>query len=423
MNESFGTRVLMLLENRPFPNDARVSREARVLVAAGYKVTVISPGREGQAARETVDGVRVYRFRAPASGNGLLGYLWEYGYSMIASFFLSFIVFLREGFDVIHAHNPPDLFVLIAMSYRVVGKRFVFDHHDLAPEMYRARFPTGNNRFVFYVLVFLEKLTCRMAHHVIATNESYKKLEMQRGNVPEERITVVRNGPDLNRVRPVEPDPQLRKKATTILGYVGVLGFQDGLDYLLRGLWQLIHCLGREDFYCVIIGDGDARDSLMELATELELDNHVWFTGRIVDARLLRYLSTTDICVAPDPANPFTDRSTMIKMAEYMALAKPSVAFDLTEHRVTAQDSALYARPNDELDFARQINRLMDDVELRQKMGQCGRERVETSLAWSLQEKYLLEAYEKLGVGPNGQSTRNETKTVLTSVSEDINVG
>ena len=420
MKKPVGTRVLMLLENSAIPQDRRVHKEACTLVAAGYVVTIICPSIEGQPTRETVDGIHVYRFRAPARGDGFVGYLWEYGYSTIAAFLLSLVVFFREGFDVIHAHNPPDLFVLIAMLYRVAGKKFVFDHHDLAPEMYQARFRSGGNRFVYHALVFFEKLTCRMAHHVIATNESYKKVEMERGNVPEDRITVVRNGPDLDRVQQVPPDPELRKKATTIFGYVGVLGFQDGLDYLLRALRRLIDDLGRDDFYCVIIGRGEALTSLQELATELQLDDHVWFTGRVPVEDLLKYLSTADICLDPDPANPFSDRSTMIKMMEYMALAKPIVAFDLTEHRVTAQDAALYASPNDELDFARQITRLMDDSELRHKMGQLGRERVESKLAWPFQEENLLAAYEKLGAFPV-RADCAEPNTVRTS-TDKVNV-
>ena len=422
MAASVGKRILMLLENNSYPGDYRVRREARSLVAAGYEVTVISPRRRGQSRRTVIDEVSVYRFIAPGHGNGFFGYLWEYGYSLVGTFYYSLIVFFRKGFDVIHAHNPPDLFVLIAMFYRMAGKRFVFDHHDLSPEMYRARFRSGGNGLVFRVLVFFEKLSFWMADHVIATNESYKKVARDRGKVPEDRITIVRNGPDLNRIKLTEQDSRLRQKASTILGYIGVMGFQDGIDYLLRALRHLVQDLGRTDFYCVLIGKGDARDSLIQLASELELDDHVWFTGCIPDAEMLRYMSTADICVDPDPSNSFNDQSTMIKMMEYMALAKPIVAFDLPEHRVTAQESALYACPNNELDFARQINRLMDDVELRHKMGQFGRQRVETRLAWSIQEEDLLEVYEKLGARWNGHSISTETNTVRTVVTDIVNV-
>lgn len=400
MAASVGKRILMLLENNSYPEDLRVRREAQSLVAAGYEVTVISPRGRGQSWRKVIDEVSVYRYNDPSHGNGFFGYLWEYGYSLVGTFYYSLIVFFRKGFDVIHAHNPPDLFVLIAMFYRMAGKRFVFDHHDLSPEMYRARFRSGGNSLVFRVLVFFEKLSFWMADHVIATNESYKKVARDRGKVPEDRITIVRNGPDLNRVKLTEQDSRLRQKASTILGYVGVMGFQDGIDYLLRALRHLVQDLGRTDFYCVLIGKGDARDSLIQLASELELDDHVWFTGSIPDTEMLRYLSTADICVDPDPSNLFNDRSTMIKMMEYMALAKPIVAFDLTEHRVTAEDAALYAQPNDELDFARQVASLMDDPERCDEMGRFGKRRAETVLAWPFQEQNLLNVYRQLGCRP-----------------------
>jgi glycosyltransferase involved in cell wall biosynthesis len=237
---------------------------------------------------------------------------------------------------------------------------------------------------------------------VIATNESYRAIEMARGRVPAERITVVRNGPHLESLHPVEPDAALRQRAGTILGYVGRMGPQDGVDYLLRALYHLVYDLDRRDVFCVIIGKGDMLPELKTLAKELDVEKHVWFTGWIPDEDLIRYLSTADICIDPDPSNPFNDHSTMVKMMEYMALGKPIVAFDLPEHRVTAQAAALYARPNDELDFARQIAALMDDPERRKTMGQQGQERVETELAWSHQEEHLLEAYDAL-LGPSGR--------------------
>jgi glycosyltransferase involved in cell wall biosynthesis len=395
MKVAAGNRVLMLLENNPYPQDGRVRREARALVTAGYGVAVVCPSKPGQPWREMIDGVRVYRFPAPPAGQGFLGYLWEYGYSMAAAFILSLLVFLREGFDVIHAHNPPDTFVFIAVCYKLLGKRFVYDHHDLAPEMYYARFGGKGNRLVYRALVALEQLSCRVADHVIATNQSYKSVEMQRGRVPEDRITIVRNGPELQRLRPVAPDPRLRQGGKTIIGYAGVIGFQDGVDYLLRALHHLAHDLGRTDFYCVIIGTGAAQAGLQVLADRLALGEHVWFTGWVPDSdgSYVRYLSTADICVAPEPSGPFNDRSTMIKLTEYMALAKPIVAFDLPEHRFTAQGAALYVRPNDELEFAGALAALMDDPARRQAMGALGRRRVETELAWCHSVPNLLAAY------------------------------
>jgi glycosyltransferase involved in cell wall biosynthesis len=329
-----------------------------------------------------------------------LSYLWEYSYSLLAIFAISLFLYFCEGFDVVHTHNPPDMFVIIAAFYKLLGKRVVYDHHDLSPEMYDARFRGQGYRLVYDAFVLFEKLACRLADHVIATNQSYKKIEMERGGVPEERITIVRNGPDLNRVQLVEPDPQLRRMGKTIIGYVGEMGFQDGVDYLIRAIQHLVSDLGRRDFLCILVGEGDAWGELKALSTQLGLDEYIRFTGDIPDADLMRYLSSADICVVPDPSNAFTDRSTMIKVMEFMTLSRPIVAFDLPEHRFSAQDAAVYARPNDELDFARKIALLMDDPARRHTMGQRGRKRIEQQLAWPHQEQQLLAAYAALTAAP-----------------------
>ncbi len=393
-----GRRILMLLENNPYPQDPRVHQEATALVGAGYQLCVICPARRGQSRYELLDQVHVYRFLAPPAANSFLGYVWEYGYSLIATFIISLFVYFRHGFDYIHAHNPPDLFVFIAAFYKLLGKRFVFDHHDLSPEMYKARFGRHSNQLVYYALIGLEKLSCKLADHVIATNQSYKLIEMCRGHVPENRITIVRNGPDLKRLMLEEPAIELVEKDKTIIGYVGVMGFQDGLDYALRALQHLAYDLGRTEFYCVLIGEGDAWTNLKKLATQLGLDEYVWFTGRVSDANLVRYLSAADICLVPDPSNSFNDRSTMIKIMEYMALGKPLVAFDLPEHRVTAERAAVYVSPNDELDFARALEQLMDDRMRRERMGAYGRQRVQEELRWEHSVPNLLEAYRKVGL-------------------------
>jgi glycosyltransferase involved in cell wall biosynthesis len=311
-------------------------------------------------------------------------------------------VFLGRGFDVIHAHNPPDAFVFVAAFYKLFGKCFVFDHHDLSPEMYCARFPGGGSQLVYRALVWLEKLSCRLADHVIATNESYKQVEMQRGGVSEERITVVRNWTDLHLRPPAKPAHTLRVMNKTIIGYVGVMGYQDGVDYLLRALHHLVHDLNRKDFYCVIIGTGAAWPGLRALAQQLALDEFVWFTGLISDDDVLRYLSAADICVDPDPSNPFNDRSTMIKMMEYMALGKPIVAFDLPEHRFTAGQAAVYAAANDELAFACALAYLMDHPDQRADRGDFGRRRIETQLAGPFVIPKLLEAYATVLPKPAG---------------------
>jgi glycosyltransferase involved in cell wall biosynthesis len=387
-------RILMLLENLPFPQDLRVRREAYALTSGGYRVTVICPSAKGQPSREIINGVTVYRYPAPPPARGLFSYLWEYAYSMMASFWLSLIIFLRNGFDAIHAHNPPDTFVFIAMFYKVFGKRFVYDHHDLSPEMYVARFRGGGSPLVHRALVLFEKLSCRFADHVIVTNESYKRVAMDRARVPEERITIVRNGIELSRTMvPVEPDQELRQIGKTIIGYVGVLGVQDGVDYLLRALNYLLRGLGRNDFYCVIVGFGDALEDLRNLAQELALQDHVRFTGPIFGEKLRQLLAAADVCVDSSPANPYTDRSTMFKIMEYMSLGKPIVAFDLPEHCFTARGAAVYVTPNDERAFARSLAQLMDDPERRIALGTTGSGRIKTQLAWEYSIPNLLSVY------------------------------
>ena len=391
-------RILMFLENLPFPQDVRVRREAAALVQAGYRVTVICPSSKGQPFHEELNGVQVYRYPAPPSANGFIGYVAEYGYSMIASFVLSLLVFLRGGFDVVHAHNPPDTFVFIAGFYKLFfGKRFVYDHHDLAPEMYRARFPEGGKQVIYNTLVQLERLTCCVADHVLVTNESYKQMALDRGRVPAERITIVRNGIERSRVEaPVEPDLQTRQLGKTIIGYVGVMGYQDGMDYLLRALHHLVHDLGRKDFHCLLIGGGDAWEGSRQLAHSLALDSYVQFTGFVFGNNLLRYLAAADICVDATPSNPYSDRSTLIKIIEYMSLGKAIVAFDLPEHRFTAGDAAVYVPPNNELEFARAVAALMDNAPRRASLGALGRARVKKSLAWEYSAKNLIQAYQQV---------------------------
>ena len=388
--------ILMLLENNPYPQDGRVRREATALVQAGYRVTVIAPAKKNQTRRGNVNGVDVLRYPMPMQGDGLLGYLWEYGYSLVMHFILAWVVFFRTGFDAIHAHNPPDVMVLVALPFRLLGKKFVFDHHDLSPEMYGARFDGEPNQWVQRGLIFFERLSCKVANRIIATNESYKRMVMERSGVPEAHIAIVRNGPEPERIRPIVPDPKLRAKAPNLIGYVGEMGVHDGVDYLLAALSHLKHKLGRTDFYAVLIGTGDEWDNLRELAVKLDIAELVWFTGRVSDADLISHLSTVDICVDPDPYNPFNDRSTMIKMTEFMTLGKPIVAFDLTEHRFTAQEAALYVPGNDIEAFAQTISDLFDDETAQEVMGNFGRKRAERVLAWRHSIPHLLNLYADL---------------------------
>lgn len=391
-------RVLMLLENNPFWRDVRVRQEAQSLRDAGYIVSVICPGMRGKRFHDEVDGIHVFAYPPPCSGRGFWGYAYEYSYSLLAMFLVSLHVLPRRGFDIIHAANPPDTAVLIAIFYKLFGRQFVYDHHDLSPEVFSLRFGVEKwfTRLVYGILVFLERLSCSVADHVITTNQSYKKIELLRSKIPESRITIVRNGPDLERLCHVDFPTELRRKGKTTIVYLGFIGYQDGVDHLLNILYLLAYELKRNDFFCIIAGDGDALDSLKKQAQVLNLDEFLVFTGYVPHDSVARYISAADLCVAPEKPSPINDYSTIIKVMEYMALGKPVVAFDLLEHRFSAHDAALYAQRGEDLDFARKIALLMDDSVQREAMGRRGRARVEETLAWQHQAKALLDVYEKI---------------------------
>ena len=393
--------VVMLLGNNPYPQDERVRREALTLVQHGYTVSVVCPRANGQPAAETVRGVHVYRYERRIRPKGTVGYILEYVHAPLVALKMSVRVLRRHGFDVVHAHNPPDTLVLVGAIYKFLfGKRFVFDHHDIAPEMYAARFGPRARRIVFEILVLMERISCRLADRVIATNESYREIESQRGGVPTERIAVVRNGPDLADLEPVSGDAGLRAKAGTIIGYLGVMGFQDGVENFLNALHVLVYDLGRVDSLAVLVGDGDARLDLERLAKERGLDDYVWFTGFLDYDEWRRILSTADVCVVPDPSNPYNDRSTIVKIMDYMALGKPVVAFDLPEHRITADGAVSFVPANDVHALALAIADLVDDPARRSAMGAAAHRRARDTLCWPFSADALVECYEGLFPAP-----------------------
>jgi glycosyltransferase involved in cell wall biosynthesis len=405
-------RILMMVENY-FPQDTRVKNEADLLTDAGYRVSVIALRKEGQPRRELVNGVEVYRvprlelFKKTASANGSrgalfglklrasLGYLVEYCYFTVACLLVTIFVFVSSGFDVIHAHNPPDTLFVVAIPFKLLGKKFVFDHHDLCPELYRSRYKTQEG-FYTELLRLFEWCSLKLADVVIATNESYKKVEAERAHKDPRNIFVVRNGPNEMRMTPVAPNVRLSAMNKCILCYVGSLNPQDGVDYLLRSLRHLLWDLKRSDFHCVIMGTGDSLEDLRDLAGNLQLNGFVELTGFVPDEDLQANLAAADICVDPDPSSPLNDVSTWIKVMEYMASAKPIVTFDLKETRFSARDAAIYVEPNKEAEFAKAIAQLMEQPELQKKMGAYGRRRVEDELQWAKVGKNLLTAYETL---------------------------
>mgnify|MGYP002620850625 CR=1 FL=1 len=385
-------RALILVENLSVPFDRRVWQESTALRDAGWDVHVICPKgtKRDTEARAELDGVKIYRYPLRPATGGPLGYVREYGLALWHTMRLA-----REvgPVDVVHACNPPDLLFLVARRLQRRGARFVFDQHDLVPELYLSRFGRGQD-LLYRAVCRMERLTYRAADVVIATNESYRQAAILRGGKRPEDVFVVRSAPAVERFRQVPAEPALKQGKPHLLCYLGVMGPQDGVDYALRALARLRDELGRTDWHAVFIGAGDTFDAMVALARELRLGDLVEFTGRIPDEDLLRYLSTADVCLSPDPSNPLNDVSTMNKVMEYMAMARPIVSFDLKEARVSAGDAAVYAPANDEGEFAKLIARLLDDPEERRVMGEIGRARVTGPLSWTQSVKELLAAYE-----------------------------
>ena len=394
-------RVLVLVENLSVPFDRRVWQECRALTEAGYQVEVICPRgtkRDTELFSE-IDGVRIHRYPLNAATGGPRGYLREYGTALWRTLRIVWRLSRHEPFDVVHACNPPDLLFLTALALRPSGARFIFDQHDLVPELFESRF-AGGPRVLHGISLLLERLTFRTADAVISTNESYREVAIGRGGMPRDRVRVVRSAPDLSRFVPVEPDPTLKRGKPFLACYLGVMGPQDGVDYALRALAHLYGQMGRDDLHATFIGNGDVFDEMVALTRRLGLDEVVEFTGRVPDETVQRYLSTADICLSPDPKNPLNDVSSMNKVVEYMAMARPLVSFDLHEARVTAQDAAVYASENDEAQFAKLIAELLDNPDRRERMGKIGRQRVEEALSWEISRRSLLAAYEDLLARP-----------------------
>jgi glycosyltransferase involved in cell wall biosynthesis len=389
-------RVLILVENLPSPFDRRVWQEATTLHANGYQVAIVCPTGKGYEARyEAIDGIHIYRYSLPLEAEGAKGYAIEYSLALFHSLRLAFKVHFRHGFDVIHACNPPDLLFLVGGFFKLLmGKKFLFDHHDINPELYEAKF--GRRDFFYRLMVRLERWTFKTADVSIATNESYKKIAIERGGMPPDKIWVVRSGPKLDRLKIQPPKPELKCGKRFLVGYVGVMGAQEGIDLLLQAAQYLIRDLGRTDVHFGLVGGGTSLEQMQAMAREMGILEHVTFTGRVPDAILLDMLNTADVCVNPDVANEMNDKSTMNKIMEYMALAKPIVQFDLTEGRVSAQDASLYAKRNDPQDMARKILELLDNPEQRQKMGEYGRNRVQNELEWQYEAPKLLAAYDEI---------------------------
>ena len=390
------TRVLIIVENLSVPFDRRVWMEANTLKNAGYEVSIICPQGQGfEKDYEVIDGIHIYRHPMPPDISSTLGYLREYSVSVYWEFRLAQKVWRERGFDIVHICNPPDLLFLTAGWYKLFhGVRVIFDHHDINLEMYEAKY--GRRDIFYYGLSLVERLTFATADLVISTNESYRKIALTRGRKHPKDVFVVRSGPDLSRFQPVPPNPIYKKDCKYLVGYVGVMGEPEGIDYLLKSVQHITQTLGNRDIKFMLIGSGPMFEHLQALSEKLGVTEFVEFTGRVSDRELLKRLSSCDICVNPDKKMPYNNLSTMNKIMEYMAMGKPIVQFDLTEGRQTAAEASVYAKGNDPFDFAEKILELLKNSELRERMGKIGRNRMERELEWRYQAPKLLAAYEKV---------------------------
>lgn len=398
-SHSPGPRVLIIVQNLPVPLDRRVWLECLALKANGYSVSVICPKGPGDPARQVIDDIAIYKYRPAADAHGLLGFVVEFVYSWLRTAALSISVRRERGFDVIQACNPPDTYWALARLWRLRGVKFVFDQHDLNPELFLSRFgkPAGMGaKLQLEGLRWLERMTYRTADRVVSTNESYRHLALSRGGRRDDEVSVVRSGPDTRVMRPVYPPAMIRRGADHLLVYLGIMGPQDGVDTILHAANELIHRRGRKSIRFALLGFGDCLDELKKLSSDLNLDNNVVFTGRADKSMIADYLSAADVGLCPDLKTPLNDVSTMNKTMEYMAYALPSVSFDLVETRVSGGSTVSYVPSGDLLAFVDAIEALLDDPDLRADRGVAARERVSAVLDWKPQSERYVAVFDGL---------------------------
>lgn len=393
-------RIVFLIENISILRDRRVRQESAALAATECEVSVICPRVKSEPRPPALlNGTRIYSYPQPWQGRGIFSYALEYGWSLAATFFLLFTIWLRHGVDVLHAANPPDLFFLLAAPLRLAGKKFVFDQHDLSPDIFLSKFGS-HGRLLHRLLLVLERCSYRFADLVIVTNESFRALAISRGRCPPEKIHIVRNNPDFSRFRCGRPDPELKRGAAFLALYAGIMGTKTGVDRVVRAAHHIVRERGRTDVHFALLGDGDCRQRVQILARSLGMEPYISFPGFLGDAELLAWLSSADVCLAPDPPIPVNQFCTSIKIMEYMSCGKPTVCFDLAEAHYSAGPAAVYVQKDDPAQFGDAILELLDDPARRQRMGQAGLQRVRQELNWERSRQALLAAYEQL-IGPS----------------------
>lgn len=387
-------KVLIIVENLPVPFDTRVWQEATTLAENGYLVSVICPKGKGyDADYEYLNGVHVYRHDLPAEGNGALGYAREYFCALREELRLAKRIYKERGFHVIHGCNPPDDIYMVARRFKKKGVDYVFDHHDICPELFEAKFGKASG-LLYKSQLWLERQTYKHCAFAFVTNESYKQIAISRGGMKEDKVFVLRSGPKLERLKITPAKSEIKRGRRFMVGYVGVIGQQEGIEYLLKAAKYIKEELHRDDIFWGVVGGGPHLEALRKQSHEMGLDDILEFTGRVSDEVLLDYLNTADVCVNSDEYNAMNDKSTMNKILEYMALGKPIVQFDLTEGRFSAQEASLYAEPNNAIDMADKIIQLLDNPAKRKEMSEYGRQRIVNELSWEHTSRALLEGYD-----------------------------
>jgi glycosyltransferase involved in cell wall biosynthesis len=396
MEKFSGNHILIIVENLPLPFDRRVWQEANTLKEEGAQVSVICPKMKGYTkSYECINGIHIYRHPLPVEASGAIGYLLEYGAALFWEFVLAWKIYFKKRFHVIQACNPPDLIFIPALFFRLLGVKFIFDHHDINPELYIAKY---NKKGLFYKLMLLfEKLTFKTASYSIATNESYKKIAIERGGMPANKVFVVRSGPKLDRLRLTQGNIKYKYGKSFLVGYVGVIGEQEGIDLLLESAQYIINT--RDDVQFAIIGGGTELEKLKILSSTMGITDYVNFYGRVDDEMLINILNTADVCVNPDKPTEMNNLSTMNKIMEYMALKKPIVQYELKEGRFSAQEASLYA--SNTKDFAEKIIWLLDHPEKRKEMGDFGYNRIINELSWDYESKKLISFYQGIFFSQN----------------------
>lgn len=390
--------VLIVVQNLPVPLDRRVWLQCQALTAHGYSVSVICPKGPGEPGRQQIAGVNIYKYAPAPEAAGFAGYAWEFAYSWLRTAQLSLTVWRHGRFAIMQACNPPDTYWLLAVLWRFRGVKFIFDHHDLNPELFVSRFgfPQGFLKRLQYAgLCWLERRTLRTADRIISTNESYKGVAVIRGGRRPEDVTVVRSGPDTRQMRPIYPETP-RPVDEINLVYLGIMGPQDGVDQILLIMEELVHNRGRSNVTATLLGFGDCLDDLKRQSTRMGLDGHVTFVGRVDRLAIAEYLSRADIGLCPDLKTPLNDVSTMNKTMEYMAYGLPAVSFDLSETRVSGHDALIYAPSGDIAAFADSVEKLIDHPEFRVELGMRARKRVTNDLDWRPQKDLYVSLFNEL---------------------------